>query len=149
MIEMVNVFLHAGKAYLPVLGKTDVWLFYDTDELLVSELTVDGLTAALKEVIKRGNPAIRHPTQEEFRKSLPINRELGMRSYRKMAKAGVMACVLSWPPDRDYIGLAFSPADTDDVQKIDYKSQERYPPGTDLETIARRILDEWESRQSE
>ena len=46
MIEVAEVFIWNNKAYLPVLGKTEVGFFWEAGPLLTSELTVDALTAA-------------------------------------------------------------------------------------------------------
>ena len=149
MIEICGIYIYQGKAYLPVLGKSEVWYFHPTEEVIICDLALEPLVASLRRIVERGNPPIRHPTQAEFRKPDSVQRALGFRSYRQMAKAGVMACTVGWPADEGEIALALSPQGVDDIRKIDYTNEEHFPWDTDLETIARRILDEWESRQSE
>lgn len=90
MIEVAEVFIWSNKAYLPVLGKTEVGFFWEAGPLLTSELTVDALAAALEEIVKIGNPAMRHPTQAEFRRLTPVQKAIGIRSWKKMAQAGVI-----------------------------------------------------------
>jgi hypothetical protein len=105
MIEIANIFIWKKKAYFPVLGKTNVGFFWDTDQLLVTDLSLEQIGAALEEIIKIGNPPIPHPIQEEFQKKTPLKKALKMTSYKKMAREGVIWIVISW--EKDYIGVAF------------------------------------------
>ena len=90
MIEIANIFIWKQKAYFPVLGKTNVGFFWDTDQLLVTDLTLEQMNAALEEIIKIGNPPIPHPTQGEFQKKTPLKKEIKMTSYKKMARRGLL-----------------------------------------------------------
>jgi hypothetical protein len=146
MIEIANIFIWGGKAYLPVLGKTEVGFFWDAGPLLTAELTVESLTSALEEIVKNGNPPMRHPTQAEFRKLTPVQKALGMRSWKKMAQVGVICCVIYWAQDK--IGVAFSPQDAQDIQEIDYAHQKEFPLDTSLRDIAEFVLQEVSARQS-
>ena len=138
MIKILNIFFWNNKAYFPVLGKTEIGLFWDTDRLLIADLTVEALTTTMEEIIRIGNPPIRHPSQEEFRKRTPIQKALKMSSFKKMAQKGVICCVVYWNPDS--IGVAFSSPNAKDVQEIDYANEKRYPIDTSTITIVKYIL---------
>lgn len=145
MIEVAGIFIWHDRAYLPVLGKTEVGLFWEAGPLLVSELTVDALTRALEKIIELSNPPMRHPTHAEFRKLTPIQKATGMRSWEKMAQAGVIRCGIWWMSDK--ILVAFSPRNAKDVQEIDFANQGEFPPDTPLRAIVEYILREVNSRQ--
>lgn len=85
MLEVAGIYIWQSKAYLPILGKTEVGFFWEAGPLLTSEFNVDSLTMALEKIIELGNPSIRHPSQIEFRKLTPVQKTLGMRSWKKMA----------------------------------------------------------------
>ena len=142
---LVNIFIWKNKAYLPVLGKTEVGFFWEAGPLLTAELTPESLTAALEEIIRIGNPPIHHPTQAEFQRMTPVQRALGMRSWKKMAQAGVICCVIYWTNEK--IGVAFSPRNAKDIQEIDYIHQREFPLDTPLRDIVEYILEEVKARQ--
>jgi hypothetical protein len=146
MIEVAGVFIWANKAYLPVIGKTEVGFFWEAGPLLTSELTVDALTAALEEIVKFGNPPMQHPTQAEFRRLTPVQKAIGIRSWKKMAQAGVIRCGIWWT--REKILVAFSPRGAKDVQETDFAHQKEFPPDTPLRAIAECIIQEVEARQA-
>lgn len=146
MTEIINIFIWKERIYLPVLGKTEVGFFWDTDRLVTAQLTVESLTSALEEVIRIGNPPVRHPTQEEFQKPTPVQRALGMDDWKKMARAGVICAVVYWAQDK--IGVAFSARDASDVQEIDYAHQQQFPLDTSPRSLAEFILQEISGRHS-
>ena len=146
MLEVAGVFIWNNKAYLPVLGKTEVGFFWEAGPLLTSELTVDALTMALEEIVKIGNPPMRHPTQDEFRRLTPVQKAIGIRSWKKMAQAGVIRCGIWWTKEK--ILVAFSPQNAKDVQEIDFAHQKEFPPNTPLQAIAEFILQEVGARQA-
>jgi hypothetical protein len=146
MIEIANIFIWNNKAYLPVLGKTEVGFFSDTDILLTSELNSESLTLTLEEITRIGNPPIRHPTQVEFRKPTPVQKKLGIRSWKKMAQVGIICCVIYWAKDK--IGVAFSRRDAQDIQEIDYAHQKELPLDIPLRSIVEYILQEVSVRQA-
>jgi hypothetical protein len=147
MIEVAGIFMWHNKAYLPVLGKTEAGFFWEAGPLLTSELTVNALTAALGKIVELGNPPIRHPTQAEFRKLTPVQKALGLRSWKKMAQAGVIRCGIWWTGDK--ILVAFSPRNAKDVQEIDFTNQKEFPLNTPLRAIVEFILQEVHARQSD
>ncbi|MBO9362061.1 MAG: hypothetical protein J7452_07645 [Thermoflexus sp.] len=146
MIEVAEVFIWSNKAYLPVLGKTEVGFFWEAGPLLTSELTVDALAAALEEIVKIGNPAMRHPTQAEFRRLTPVQKAIGIRSWKKMAQAGVIRFGIWWTKEK--ILVAFSPRGAKDVQEMDFAHQRGFPPETPLRVIAGSILQEVRAREA-
>jgi len=145
MIEVAGIFIWHDRAYLPVLGKTEVGFFWEAGPLLTSELTVDALTRALEKIVELGNPLMRHPTQTEFRKLTPVQKALGMRSWKKMAQAGVIRCGIWWMSDK--ILVAFSPRDAKDVQEIDFANQREFPRDTSPRAIVEYVLQEVNARQ--
>lgn len=146
MIEVAGVFIWGNKAYLPVIGKTEVGFFWEAGPLLTCELTVDALTAALEEIVKFGNPPMRHPSQAEFRRLTPVQKAIGIRSWKKMAQVGVARCGIWWTKEK--ILVAFSPQETKDVQETDFTHQREFPLNTPLRTIAELIFQEVHARQT-
>lgn len=138
-IEIASIFIWNGKAYFPVLGKTNVGFFWDTDQLLVSDLTFEQMSLAFEKIIKIGNPSIPHPSQEEFRKRTPLQMTLKMTSYKKMAREGVICTVIDW--GKENIGVAFSPPDATDIQNIDYKNQKEFDLNTSTKTLLEYVIE--------
>ena len=146
MIEVAEIFISNDAAYLAVLGKTEVGFFLEIDAPIRSDLTVVSLTEALRKVVGIGNPFVRHPPQSELDRTTPIQKALGMRSWRKMAQVGVIRCAIWWTSEN--IVVAFSPRQTRDIQDTDFSSQRRLPPDTPLQTIAEIILTEVSDRRA-
>ena len=144
MIEIAGIFIKGNKAYLPVLGKTEVDYFHDTDHLIITDLTIDSITSSLEEIIKLGNPSIKHPTQAEFQKTTKVQKALKIYSYKKMAQLGVMCCAISWR--KNNIGLAFTARDAKDVRAIDYAHELPFPVDTPIRTIVEAIFAEIQAR---
>lgn len=145
MIEVTEIFMWHERAYLPVLGKTEVGFFWEAGTLLTAELSVDALEAALERIVELGNPSMRHPTQAEFQKLTPVQKALGMRGWKKMARAGVVRCGIWWIGGR--ILVAFSPRDAKDIQETDFANQKEFPIDASLRMIAEHILREVSVRQ--
>ncbi len=59
---------------------------------------------------------LRHPTQAEFRRPTPVQKAIGIRSWKKMAQAGVIGVGIWWT--REKILVAFSPRPAKDVQEF-------------------------------
>ena len=144
--EIANIFITEDKAFLPVLGKTEHNLFWEIGPVFTAELNVDSLASALEEIIKAGNPAMPHPTQDEFRKITPVQKAIGIHSWKKMAQMGIIGCVVYWVDD--ITNVAFSPLEASDIQLVDYENQVEFPPDTSLREISKFILDEVELRRS-
>ncbi len=146
MIEVAEIFIWGNKAYLPVIGKTEVGFFWEAGPLLTAELTVDALTTALEEIVRIGNPSMRHPTQAEFRRLTPVQKAIGIRSWKKMAQAGGIRCGIWWTKDK--ILVAFSPREAKDIQEIDFAHQKEFSLDTPLRAIAEFILQEVYARRA-
>ena len=139
MTEILNIFFWNNKAYFPVLGKTEVGFYWDTDRLLIADLSLEAVSKVVEEIIKIGNPQIHHPSREEFRKWTSIQKELKMGSFKKMAQEGVICCVVYW--NKDSINVAFSPSNAKDIQEIDYANHKRFPIDSSIGAIVEYILD--------
>lgn len=137
--EILNIFFWNNQAYFPVMGKTEVGFFWDTDRILIADLSLEAMSLVMEEIIKIGNPQIHHPSQDEFRKKTSIQKALKMSSFKKMAQAGVICCVVYW--SKDSIDVAFSPSNAKDIQEIDYANQKQFFIGTSIRTIVEYILD--------
>jgi hypothetical protein len=145
MLEVAGIYIWQSEAYLPVLGKTEVGFFWEAGPLLTAELNVDSLTMALEKIVESGNPLIRHPSQTEFRKTTPVQKTLDMRSWRKMAEAGVIRCGIWWLNEK--VLVAFSPQDAKDIQETDFDHQREFPINTPLRVIVKYILQEIKERR--
>ena len=147
MIRIAGIFFWNNKAYLPVIGRTEVDFYWEAGPIFTSDMTIEALSTALDEIVKVGNPPMRHPTQAEFRKATSIEKALGMRSWRRMAKAGVIRCVVSWEEGK--IIVAFSPRNARDVGEIDTEHEKDFPLDTPMCTIAEYVLHEVQMRRKE
>jgi len=138
--KVVGVFVWEDKAYVPILGRTEAGFVWETGQLLTASLTLRELTRVLEEAARVGNPSMRHPSQAEFRRPTPVQKAMGFRSWREMAEAGVIRCVIWWEEDR--IGVAFSPRGAGDLQETDFAHRGEFELGASLEAVAEYILRE-------
>lgn len=145
MIEVTDVFIWNGKAYFPVNGKTEVGFFWPLEPILCSTLDIDAVTETLTKIVAIGNPAMKHPTQAEFHLLTSVEKALGIRGWKKMAKVGVIRCVVWWMSDA--IMVAFSPRGGRDVQEVDFANQQRLALNAPLRAIAEILLLEVRKRQ--
>jgi hypothetical protein len=144
--EMAYVYISGGRALLPVISKTDEGIFWQTGPILTAELIPEAIAAALDEICMTGNPRVHHPSPNEFRRSTPVQKELGMRDWKRMAQEGVLAACI-WREDVR-ISVAFSPRVSKDQQEIDFSQKEQFPRDSPMLAIAERILSEWSNRQA-
>ena len=143
---MLNVYVLGERLYLPVLGKTDQGVYWPTDTVIDSELTVAKLADGLREAKTRGYPALPHPPQEALDQRTPVQERIGTSSYKRMARMGVVLCVPYWTEDSLY--LAFSRRGAKDVQEIDYENRIKLPRDTAVEELAGHIIHELEGRRA-
>ena len=141
---MANVFIHSGKAYLPVLGWTDAGMYHEYGPVLTCDADNAALATTLKELKALGNPPMPHPSHEVLDKASPVEKAMRIRGFKKMAREGVIVAVISQLEESWRV--AFSPADATDVQLIDYDQASKLPPDVGLEAIAKYILEELGSR---
>ena len=145
MIEQMEVLIWGDKAYLPVLGKTEVGFFWDTEALITCAANAEDLAEALQEVARLGNPSMRHPTRSEFRKWTPVQKAIGTGSWKKMARMEVLRAQIWWTEDG--ISVAFSPRGARDIQETNFANQSDFAPDAPMATIAEHILREASFRQ--
>lgn len=143
--EYLSIFFWRDKAYLPETGKTEVGIFWEMEHVHVVNQEITALSSIVESLSNRGNPIIPHPTRAEFRKLTSIQKELGFRSWKRMAQEGVIVCVV-YCTDA-FIGVAFSPTDAKDIQLVDYPNQREFPLDTEISRICKYILSELRARQ--
>ena len=143
--EYLRIFFWRDKAYLPEMGKTEVGIFWPMDHVHVVDQEIIALSSIVDSLSNQGTPIIPHPTQDEFRKLTSIQKELGFRSWKRMAQEGVISCVV-YRADA-FIGVAFSPTDAKDIQLVDYPNQREFPLDSEVSQICEYILLEVRERQ--
>ncbi len=66
MATLMQISIRLGKAYLPVLAKTDTGLFIPIEPVYTADLTLDSLSAAMERVRAAGHPPMPHPSPKEW-----------------------------------------------------------------------------------
>ena len=140
---IAQVFVRGGRAFLPEFAFTDAGMYWPHGPVHEVDLSPDALVRKIDELIAKGHPSISHPQRSELDKSTTIQKALRVRSWKKMARQGIILFVLYRRGGHVY--LARSPQGTDDVQRVDYGNAKSYPDGTSTEEIVGAILQELQS----
>jgi hypothetical protein len=141
---MINVFVQGDRALLPELGFTEAGMYWPYGSVHVVDLQEQALVGKINQLKARGNPSIPHPPQSELNKSTTIQKAIGIRSWKKMAREGIICFVLY---SRDNaVHLARSPADTDNILLVDYRNSTAFPEDTSIEEIVRAMLRQLERK---
>ena len=125
---------------LPELGFTDAGIYWPHGPVHEVDLQEDALVHKINELVAKGNPSIPHPPRSELNKWTTIQKAIGIGSWKKMAREGIVTFVLH---ERDNgVLLARSPQGAKDIQLVDYPSGKFFPEGTSTAEIVREILHE-------
>lgn len=147
-IECAHVVLYGDRAFVPMMGKSNFIGWREMEPVLCCELSAEALGKALEEMIEKGNPRVRHPTDAEMRQRTPVQRAAGVRSWKQLARAGAMGAGIRWERKEGKIKIAFTPRHTNHGMEEDYRDRRIFPIDATTHTLAECILTEWHDRQS-
>jgi hypothetical protein len=142
-MNLAELIIRQGKAYVPVMAPTDVGLTVQVEPVFVSDLTVESLLNALEQALNTVHPLVRQPTREEWgRWRSPVHKAAGVRSTKQMLK-GAADYVIYWRDDEtlmysSHAGEATRWQDTTD------EAPQSFPKDVPLRTLVEAILSDVE-----
>jgi len=135
---MVHLFVYGDKAYLPEMAFTDIGMYWYYGPVHMVDMEQTAIVSKICELIEKGSPDIPHPAQSELDRSTSIQKAIGIRSWKTMAKEGILIFALY--KRENSIHLASTPKDSEDVQLIDYINELIFPGDTPFAALVERIF---------
>lgn len=139
MIEQnVDLIVWRNKAYFPALGKFPSGIYAAIEPVYVSELEVDAMVIAAKQVLTLGITQLSEVTSDEWRKrSDPILAATRARNWKELGRTG-LSYGISWSEQQTRIDMSLR--DKQGRWQNDPARAQNLPPNTALEDIMRIIL---------
>lgn len=132
-----------GKSYIPVLGRTDSGLYFETEPVFICDIDLDEIKTIIDKLQIIGHPYIqilkKEDRMKEEKKLLYI---YGERSWKELAKKG-FSYTLSWG---NQLVITFSRLDKQGRWEYDPEKTRLFPIETPLEEIIQVIIDDYHSR---
>lgn len=146
MRSSVSMTVRQGKAYLPTLYRSEKYHLYARREpVLVADLTLEGLLAAIEHMKVRGNPSIELPEDpEEWRRWVreakrrgPELKAAGVKSWKEFGQKA-RAYEIDWTDEKVIVQMSKPFAKGGFT--FDRRGTLEFPPDTPLRTIVKVIL---------
>ncbi len=136
----VSIYIRKGKAYIPVLAKTDDGFYLNVSPVYTVDLDIENLANIIGEVLKAGNPRIPTPSTDEMRRlPQPVLQAAKVTSWKKLAQGGTAYDISERP---EGYTLEFSKKDEKGRFVTDsYKTRE-FPLSTDLKEIVQAMFED-------
>ncbi|MCL5264646.1 MAG: hypothetical protein M1343_05555 [Chloroflexi bacterium] len=139
MVRLANVIVLGNRAYLPTFGRTPDGLRVTIEPIYDVDLTVQGIVAALEQLIAAGTPQISPSDAEMKHLQDLLPRAAGVRSWKVLARDGQSYAIL-WETDR--VRLIPSKLDKRGRWISDYARETMFPKDTPLTNIVEAILED-------
>jgi hypothetical protein len=140
MLESASILAYRGKAYLPTEAKLGSGSYIPVDPVLVTTLTLEGLTTAITHLSTVGHPAGPQPLTREFWKTYtePLQKATRARSQKQLVVEGLHYTIL-WTPDQILVSMP-KPNPFDRVRD-EHGVPRVFPANTPLHDVLTSILD--------
>ncbi len=146
MIEVAGAIVYRGKAYLHVEARIKGDGFLAVEPVFISDLTIEGLTAAFERVIAAGHPLVRMPSRLEMQLHQdPILKATGAKSWKELAAEAASYTVV-W--SNSQITLYISRLDEQARFEIDPDKTKTFALDTPLQKLVEVILKDITSRSN-
>ncbi len=141
MVTLMQISIRLGKAYLPVLAKTDTGLFLLIEPIYTADLTLDSLSAAMERVRAAGHPPMPHPSPKEWQHIIrknPLLRAAKVKNWKEFSQSSI-GYDIEWTKQNVVLR----------VYKIDHRGwsigplkEIHFPTDVSLQTLAEAILED-------
>jgi len=139
-----GVIVYETKAVVPTTALTDAGYYLQIEPAICSDLSLSGLTAALREITATGNPPTRALLRDEFKQRVdPVLQALKVRSWLALAKKGASFGIY-WDDEQTVVSV--SRLDKRGRFEDDGEHERRLPADTPLEAVAQAIIDDLRRR---
>lgn len=145
MIKLAaSVIVYETRAVVPTTALTDAGFYFQVEPVACSDLSVSGLTAALRGITANGNPHIPALTQDEFKQHVdPVLYALKVRSWLALAKKGA-GFGIYWEDEQTVVSV--SRLDKRGRFEDDSEHERRLPADASIELVAEAIIDDLRRR---
>lgn len=145
MIKLAaSVIVYETKAVVPTTVLTDAGYYLQVEPVACSDLSVSGLTAALREITANGNPPTRALLRDEFKQRVdPVLHALKVRSWLALAKKGASFGIV-WKDQHTVVSV--SRLDKRGRFETDLEHERRLPVDAPIEAVAEAIIDDLRRR---
>lgn len=145
MIKLAaSVIVYETEAVVPTTALTDAGFYFQVEPVACSDLSVIGLTAALREITASGNPHIPSLTHDEVKQRVdPVLHALKVRSWLALAKKGASFGIF-WKDQQTVVSV--SRLDKRGRFENDPEHQRRLPADAPIEAVAEAIVDDLRRR---
>ena len=143
-VSIASIIIRNGKAYMPVMGKTDLGLFVDTEPVFICDLFIEEMARNLQNVKQAGHPHIQLLSPEEHKKhSNLILRATEAKSWKELAQTG-LSYTIGW--NDDGVLIQMSRLDKKGRWEFDPDKNRGLPLDTPLRDLIQIILWDLKSR---
>lgn len=142
-MKIAGVIIYRNLAYVPTSAQMKSGPYLDISPVQVTPLNVESLGQALKVAFEEGNRQIDDVNYKEYKKSDPILKKTGARSWAQLARDGA-SYGIQWV-DKS-IDISISKLDGKGRFVTDLSKTKQLPYGSSTYDIAKVILDDWQSR---
>jgi hypothetical protein len=143
-ISVAGIDIHEGKAYMPVMGRTDSGLFINTEPVFICDLSIEEMAKNLQKVREAGHPLIHIGSSEELKKYTNlIPKASGVKSWKAFARTG-FSYTIGW--SEKGILIEMSRLDKRGIFEFDPTKAKELPLDTPIKDIVQIILDDVWSR---
>ena len=145
MIKLAaSVIVYETKAVVGTTALTDAGYYLQIEQAACSDLSVSGLTAALREITATGNPPTRALLRDEFKQRVnPVLHALKVRSWLALAKKGA-GFGIYWEDEQTVVSV--SRLDKRGRFEDDSEHERRLPADAPIEAVAQAIIDDLRRR---
>jgi hypothetical protein len=143
ILHSLHVFIRQGKAYLPIMARTESSgpAYIITGPVITTELSVNELSAAMNQSYQAGNPVIKRPGPKEIsRLPHPLTQAAKVRSWRKLFE-GARSYGINWHKNEIKYSVGVKSQKHRGMEP-DLTLNHSFPVGTPINEIAKYILDD-------
>jgi hypothetical protein len=143
-VSIASIIIRNGKAYMPVMGKTDSGLFVNTEPVFICDLFIEEMTQNLQKVKEAGHPYIQILSPEDRKKHSDLMlKATGAKSWKELARTG-FSYTIEWSDKGTLIEM--SRLDKQGRWEYDLEKARRLPLETPLRDLVQIILEDVKSR---
>ncbi len=138
------VIVYETKAVVPTMALIDAGFYFQIEPVACSDLSVPGLTAALRAITASGNPHIPAMTHDVFKQRVdPVLHALKVRSWLALTKKGASFAIF-WRDQQTVVSV--SRLDKRGRFENDPEHERRLPADAPIEAVAEAIIDDLRRR---
>jgi hypothetical protein len=86
-IKTLHIYISRGKAYIPLIAKSDVGVYFEIEPIQIVDLKFDDLLVVIRHALNDDSPIIPHPSLDEQKVlAKPMLTAAKVRSYKQFVQ---------------------------------------------------------------